>query len=42
VEQSRKQTNRNRIQGEVAEGERASNREALSAKSHRVNPAAVR
>jgi hypothetical protein len=32
VEQSREPTNRNRIQGEVAQGERASDREALSAK----------
>jgi len=32
VEQSREPTNRNRIQGEVAQGERAIDREALSAK----------
>jgi hypothetical protein len=32
VEQSREPTNRNRIQGEVAQGERAFDREALSAK----------
>jgi hypothetical protein len=32
VEQSREPTNRNRIQGEVAQGERANDREALSAK----------
>lgn len=32
MEQSREPTNRNRIQGEVAQGERANDREALSAK----------
>ncbi len=32
MEQSREPTNRNRIRGEVAQGERASDREALSAK----------
>jgi hypothetical protein len=32
VEQSREPTNRNRIQGVVAQGERACDREALSAK----------
>jgi hypothetical protein len=32
VEQSREPTNRNRIQGEVTQGERACDREALSAK----------
>lgn len=31
MEQSREPTNKNRIQGEVAQGEWASNREALSA-----------
>jgi hypothetical protein len=32
VERNRKPTNRNRIQGVVVQGERASDREALSAK----------
>ena len=32
VEQSREPTNRNRIQGEVAQGERANDREAVAAK----------
>jgi len=42
VEQTREPTNRNRIQGVVVQGERASDREALSAKSHCVDPAVVR
>ena len=32
MEQTREPTNRNRIEGAVAEGERASDREALAAK----------
>jgi hypothetical protein len=42
VEQSREPTNRNRIQGEVAQGERTFDRELYRPKSHRVDPATVR
>jgi hypothetical protein len=42
VEQTREPTNRNRIQGVVVQGERARDREALSAKEPLRRPAVVR
>ena len=42
MEQSREPTNRNRIQGEVAQGERAQTAKLYRPKSYCVDPAVVR